>query len=66
MHIFKRKRDDSAVYRELLSLKTTQEEILKRQEEILSLLKAMPDPREELLHLVDQRIRQLKAQRKTD
>ena len=59
MHIFKRTRDDSKFYPMLA-------EILKRQEEILSLLKAMPDPREDLLHLVDQRIRQLKAQRKTD
>jgi len=58
MHIF-RKRNDSELHHMLA-------EILKRQEEILSLLKAMPDPREELLHLVDQRIRQLKAQRKTD
>ncbi len=58
MHIFK-KRDDTELFHMLA-------EILKRQEEILSLLKAMPDPREELARLIDQRIRQIKAPRKTD
>ena len=58
MHIF-RKRNDSELHHMLA-------EILKRQEEILSLLKAMPDPREELARLIDVRLRQLKAQRKTD
>ena len=58
MHIFK-KRDDSELHHMLA-------EILRQQAEILSLLKAMPDPREELARLIDQRIRQIKAPRKTD
>ncbi len=54
-------------HQELLLMNRTQLEILKQQSEILDLLKTQPhDQREELLKLVEARIRQIRTPRKTD